>query len=375
MHIYVLQSTLIRHVETLLLNVRCFLRAKAKKAMSNKECVQNAGRAIKILDKWILLAQGYATTTAATLAFQHAVGHLEVHLVACVLDRKSRSFSKVEDAALSVLEDFGKQIGSPVTPAPEWLGNIAQNSATGSSQSQVAVFRKYNDQGNLTNQSSVMMSMCFKVGSKVHRGTSTAVIASIKGDDVALTLEDQTQAFVASSSFVSGEWRLVPETKEQQEISWLADEPRQSTEFSNAMLRALVLTQMWQQLEKLDGWDSLKMYTSPKAIKTTKAWPRGKLHLPCATTRVMLVEAAKTSADQLVIGNYGSSAVILCGMNKASKGGGGFVNPFWAIPRASEEASANMEAGAHGFNFPYFGWSGCFMIVRLGLVAAFVCFD
>ena len=67
--------------------------------------------------------------------------------------------------------------------------------------------------------------------------------------------------------------------------------------------------------------------------------------LPCATTRVELMDPSKTTAEDLIIGQFGTMVVVISGFTKIDKdgNGNGFQNPFWSIPRSTEPGDANME--------------------------------
>ena len=89
---------------------------KAKKAMSGKGCLSRAATAIAMVDQFTSLAAG-----AGPLTLQHAVGHLEVHLVAVILDKKSRAHVQMEDACREVLVELGLGITIP----SEWVAKDA----------------------------------------------------------------------------------------------------------------------------------------------------------------------------------------------------------------------------------------------------------
>ena len=326
---------------------------EAKKAITNKECIQKADQAIGILNKWITVAQGHASDQRQKLALQHAVGRLEVHLTACVLDKKSRAHTKMEDAARHVLEEFAKDVDFDVAPPQEWAPQSERQASQPTSAKSPAVFRKYDDKGQLINPEQVMSGLGFMVGVKVQRGESVAVIESLKGDDVCLLVEDGSMSkkmFVGVLSFIQGEWKRHSEPKPQVEIQWLSDSPRSSVEFASAVLKAKITEAMFEQCRTLQGWETVQILTNPKAVRVTKPWPAKKLQLPCATTRVLLVDASKTTPDQLIIGKFGGFAAVISGFNKVGKEDGeGFQNPFWVTPRSVETTDANMEV--HGTCF------------------------
>lgn len=337
--------------------------------MVNKDFIQKASLAVDIVKKWSLLAGAHASTLKQKLAFQHGLGHLEVHLVACVLDKRNRTYDKVEDAARGMMEDFEKQTLTSIPCPPEWQANQPAPASSASSKLAPPTFRKYSDAGILTNQIEVMASLGFKVGVRVQRGSEIGVIASLKNDEVALTMENEdgsaTQAFVGCSSFLGGEWKPRAEVKPRVEIQWLPDAPPSCSEWAWVVLRAQIMVAMNEQCKALKGWESLKMFTNPKAVEVDKAWAAKKLQLPCFTTKVMLVDPAETSPDQLIIGSFDSFMVVIAGANKPGKGNGdGFQNPFWALQKATEVTEANMEAGGRGL-YTLFDHSGLELVTIL----------
>ncbi|CAJ1405563.1 unnamed protein product [Effrenium voratum] len=314
----------------------------AKRAMTNKEVVQKASCAMKLLDQWAAVTEPYANDETKQLVFQRAHGSLEVHLAACALDKKNRTHDKMEDAARQVLQDFANEIGVALATPSQW-GQTQKKPSPKQPPSTNTILREYNDKGVLTNAPAVMASMGFAVGSQVQRGSTVAKIDRVQGDEVRLTVED-SKVFVSAASFIANEWKQYSEPKPQLEVTWLQHSPPSSLDFQHCLVKGKVFEAMAKQCAKLQGWDTLQLFANPKAVKVAQSWPPKKLHLPCASTRIWLIEASKTAADQLPIGTFENYMVVIGSCSKTGAApGDGFQNPFWLVPRTSEADDANME--------------------------------
>ena len=321
------------------------LTSEAKRAMTNREVLQKALSAMKLLDQWTTLTKAYANDDNKQLKFLRAHGSLEVHLAACVLDKKNRTHDKMEDAARQTPQDFSKEVGVALAPPSQWSQTQTEKKPPPKKPSNNTVVREYNDKGQLTNATEVLASMGFAVGSQVQRGQTVAKIDRVQGDEVHLIVESN-KVFVSTASFIGNEWKQYSEPKPQLEVTWLQHSPPSSVEFQHCLLKAKVFGAMAEQCKKLQGWDALQIFTNPKAIKVTKHWPAKKLQLPCASTSVMLIEANKITSDQLPIGTFENFMVVICSYSKTGNGAGdGFQNPFWLVPRTNEADDVNMEAG------------------------------
>ena len=187
--------------------------------MTNKEVVQKASCAMKLLDQWAAVTEPYANDETKQLVFQRAHGSLEVHLAACALDKKNRTHDKMEDAARQVLQDFANEIGVALATPSQW-GQTQKKPSPKQPPSSNTILREYNDKGVLTNAPAVMASMGFAVGSQVQRGSTVAKIDRVQGDEVRLTVED-SKVFVSAASFIANEWKQYSEPKPQLEVTWL----------------------------------------------------------------------------------------------------------------------------------------------------------
>ena len=102
------------------------LTSEAKRAMTNREVLQKALSVMKLLDQWTSLTKAYANDDNKQLKFLRAHGSLEVHLAACVLDKKNRTHDKMEDAARQTLQDFSKEVGVALAPPSQWSTGAAK---------------------------------------------------------------------------------------------------------------------------------------------------------------------------------------------------------------------------------------------------------
>ena len=311
---------------------------KAKKAMSNKGFLGRAATAIAMVDQFTSLAAG-----ADPLTLQHAVGHLEVHLVAVILDKKSRAHVKMEDACREVLVELGLGITIP----SEWVAKGSTTATPSTAAKKAEVFRTYDDSGRMTNTVEVIKGLGFVVGQKVERHDQVGIIRSISEGEVELQMEEptKTNVWVNSSSFVQNEWKIAHVPKQQEEVHWLPDSPLRCAEFRLMAMKAAVCRAMAEQMEKHKNFETLQLWAHPKAVTVTSTFGQKKLVIPCVTSRVQFIEATKVTDDHLVIGIFDHMSVVLTGMNKVGKiPGEGFQCPFWFIPRTSESDDANMEA-------------------------------
>ena len=270
-------------------------------------------------------------------------------MAACVLDKKGREHLTMEDAGCEAVDQFATAVGVRLAHPTQWMQQSAgAPSQAASSKTPSAAVRKYNDQGKLTNSQEVLEGMGFKPGDKVQRSDTIAHIDAIQRDDVHLTVQEAGQdkkMLVSAASSIQGEWKVYSEPKPQTEIMWLSDAPTSCHEFKAAVLKAKIMTAMHDQCQALKGWGDLQMFMGPKAVKVAMAFPAKKLQLPCATTRVQLMDPSKTAPEGLIIGQFGTMVVVISGFTKIDKdgNGNGFQNPFWSIPRSTEPGDANME--------------------------------
>ena len=197
--------------------------------MTNKEVVQKASCAMKLLDQWAAVTEPYANDETKQLVFQRAHGSLEVHLAACALDKKNRTHDKMEDAARQVSQDFANEIGVALATPSQW-GQTQKKPSPKQPPSTNTILREYNDKGVLTNAPAVMASM----GSQVQRGSTVAKIDRVQGDEVRLTVED-SKVFVSAASFIANEWKQYSEPKPQLEVTWLQHSPPSSLDFQHCL--------------------------------------------------------------------------------------------------------------------------------------------
>lgn len=308
--------------------------------MTNREVLQRAHKAMDVLSAWDKCTSDFDARAATS--------RLECELVAIVLDKKNRKHATLLEAARVSLQ---KEFPSAIMP-DTWNEAAPEKKPAAKAKSSATVFRQYDAKGKLTNPKEVMTSLGFNIGVKVQRGDSVGVITAIKdNDDVQLTLEEDgkhKQVFLSVASFIGGEWKQHSEPRPQLEINWLADSPTCCSEFACAVMKAKITAAMFEQCQTLKDWETLQVFTGPKAVKAQKAFQPKKLQVPCATTRVMMVEASKATGDQLIIGNFLTFVVAISGFSKIGKKDGsedGFQNPFWLIHRSGEADDANMEAG------------------------------
>ena len=72
------------------------LPIQAKKALSNKELLKDAVALVNIATQWKNLAQKFCADDRKQLTMKSHLGHLEVHLISVLLDRKSTSTLHLE---------------------------------------------------------------------------------------------------------------------------------------------------------------------------------------------------------------------------------------------------------------------------------------
>ena len=125
--------------------------------------------------------------------------------------------------------------------------------------------------------------------------------------------------------------------KQQTQAEWVIDQPLTSAEFQITVLKANVVAAMYKQAKDLQGWMTVQVWKDPKAVTVTRSWSAKKLQLPCATGKVMVVEAGK--ANGITIGAYGPYEVCIMPYTKS----GSFCNPMWMVPTTEDEESVNME--------------------------------
>ncbi|CAK8991174.1 unnamed protein product [Durusdinium trenchii] len=151
----------------------------AKRAMTNREVLQRAHKAMDVLSAWDKCTSDFDARAATS--------RLECELVAIVLDKKNRKHATLLEAARVSLQ---KEFPSAIMP-DTWNEAAPEKKPAAKAKSSATVFRQYDAKGKLTNPKEVMTSLGFNIGVKVQRGDSVGVITAIKdNDDVQLTLEE-----------------------------------------------------------------------------------------------------------------------------------------------------------------------------------------
>ena len=95
-----------------------YVARRRKKALTNKETLQRADKGKTIVDQWRSVAGDDGEKQAARV---RAVGRLECMICAVALDKKTREFAKMEDAALAVLRECSMEIEKPLDPPQAWV--------------------------------------------------------------------------------------------------------------------------------------------------------------------------------------------------------------------------------------------------------------
>ena len=324
--------------------------SEAKKAISNKEIVKKVEKAFGILKEWSALAKAHATDEQKQFAYRRAHGRLEVSLAACALDKRSREHLTMEDAGRGILEEFAKDVGKEMVPPLEWMDKTSiETPSPASSKVPSAAIRQYDDHGKLTNPAEVLAALGFKPGEKVKRSDTIAQIDEIRLNDVQLIVQedgqDKKKFLVSTASFIQGEWKVYSEPKQQTEIMWLSDAPGSSHDFKAAALKAKITTAMFEQVQAAKDFLTLPVFAGPRAVTVPRNFAAKKLQIPCATTRVQLLDPSKAGPEDLCIGRFESMVVVITGFSKFDKdgNGNGFQNPFWLIPKSDEPDECNME--------------------------------
>ena len=331
------QDVIFRHVE---------IHPEAKRCVSNKETMTQAQEAITLVDEWVRHA-GPPQDDQWRLLLEQWRSHLEVHLVAIVLDKKTRKFQTMEEAAQEMLLQLAQSLDKEnvMVPPPHWVVTPATVATT--KQPATAAFRQYDGKGKLVNQVQCLEALGFHVGDQVIRSDQEAKILKL-GADVELDVGGK-KMLCSAQSFLDGEWHKKREAKVQTLVNWFQDEPNKNEEFIHNILKGLVYRSMHEQWENLKPMmKDLQVYQTPKKVLVSGPFRKHQLHISPATMRVQLVPEEKTTPDQLIIGEFDGKMVTLIQTNKVSKSGSGdgFQNPFWLIPRTFEDDDVNMEARA-----------------------------
>ena len=295
-----------------------------------------AEKALKMVEKWKTLVGQVENETA----LQRAVGWLECCLCAVLLDKKSREFQKMEDACISLLKEFAEEIGKPSIEPPEsWKEGASEEKPKATAREGHASFRVYDEQGHLKNQVDVLASMGFRVGVTIQNSNVIGEIKEIHDSEVTLLRSEPEggQVKVKIQSLLQKEWKEYEEPKQQTQLFWVTDAPHTSAEFGITVLKGKILATMHQQVKELKGWLTVQLWKDPKALKVSRVWQPKKLALPCATSKILVVEPEK--ATGITIGVYGPYEVCIVPYTKF----GSFCNPMWMVPGTDDEESVNME--------------------------------
>ena len=333
------------------------LPIQAKKALSNKELLKDAVALVNIATQWKNLAQKFCADDRKQLTMKSHLGHLEVHLISVLLDRKKRTYETMGDAAKECMAELARETGATIPTLPdEW----SDSSGAGSSKltktdrpkgpARLAQ-HKYSASGALENVEEVLASKGFQQGVQAARGDVTCTIRKISKSEVEVLLEDQTVKVVSVSSFLNGEWKLNSKaSKEQEEVTWTSDHPATSIEMQLQVLKAKTMLALWDQMETAkcrDSLNSLSVFKGPRSVTTSKTWAAKKMEIPCATNRVTTCQIGKEGPNELIIGAYKDYYVCLSPATKvATAEGPGCCNPFWMIPKTEEADEVNVEAGS-----------------------------
>ena len=314
------QDVILRHVE---------IHPEAKKSLSAKETMAKAEEAIALVDEWARRAGPPQDDQWRSLLEQWR-SHLEVHLVAIVLDKKIRKFETMKEAAHEMLLELAKSLDKEnvMVPPPHWVVTPATVAKT--KQPATAAFRQYDGKGKLVNQVQCLEAMDFHVGCQVIRSDEEALILKL-GDDVELDVGGK-KMLCSAQSFLDGEWQKKREGKVQTLVNWFQDEPNKNEEFIHHVLKGLVYRSMHEQWENLKPMmKDLQVYQTPRQVLVSGPFRKHQLHISPATMRVQLLPEEKTTPDQLIIGEFDGKMVTLSSTNKVSKSGSGdgFQDPFW----------------------------------------------
>ena len=182
----------------------------------------------------------------------------------------------------------------------------------------------YDEQGHLKNQVDVLASMGFRVGVTIQNSNVIGEIKESHDSEVALLRSEPEggQVKVKIQSLLQKEWKEYEEPKQQTQLFWVTDAPHTSAEFGITVLKGKILATMHQQVKELKGWLTVQLWKDPKALKVSRVWQAKKLALPCATSKILVVEPEK--ATGITIGVYGPYEVCIVPYTKF----GSFCNPM-----------------------------------------------
>ena len=253
------------------MNMFADLPTQAKKALVNKELLKEAADLIKIATQWKNMAHNLCTDDRKQLAMKSHLGHLEVHLISILLDRKKRTYETMGQAAKECMAELVKETGATMPTLPdEWSGGGSSKPTKDDrpkGPSRLAP-HKYSASGALENVEEVLASKGFQQGVQAARGDVTCTIRKISKSDVEVLLDDQTVKVVSASSFLNGEWKLNSKTsKETEEVTWTSDHPATSIEMQLQVLKAKTMVALWDQMQAAkcrDGLNSLSVFKGPR---------------------------------------------------------------------------------------------------------------
>ena len=335
------------------MNMFADLPTQAKKALVNKELSKDAADLIKIATQWKNMAHNLCTDDRKQLAMKSHLGHLEVHLISVLLDRKKRTYETMGQAAKECMAELVKETGCEMPTLPdEWSGGGTEKPTKDDRSKGPARLaqHKYSASGALENVEEVLASKGFQPGVQASRGEVTCTIRKIGMSEVEVLLDDQTVKVVSAASFLNGEWKRTKARSEREMVEWSGDHPAMSTEMQLQVLKAKVMVALWDQMQTAkcrDGLNSLSVFKGPRSVSTSKTWSAKKMEIPCATNRVTTCQVGKEGPNELVIGVYKEFCVCLAPATKlGTSEGQGCCNPFWMIPKSEDPDEVNVEAGS-----------------------------
>ena len=322
------------------------LSTKAKKAVSNRDTLTKADKAVKLLDEFNGFFQQQGCDAQR---LRQAVGFLSNELVQVALDKKKRKHESMEEAMEEAAQSLSETFDHQWTPrwivqAPANPKQSAKSAKKPSSQTSQAL-RSYDADGSVQNLQEVLQHMGYKVDTLVKRPADSVEgkIVELGKDNTRILLDSGETKWVESNSFLTGEWKIMKEVKEQTLCKeWPKHTPWLSQEMQCQIMKGKVIAAMQLQMSETkyqQCFKTLELYKNPKAICVSKGYQKNQLTLPLWTPKVSVTEKPSSAGD-LCLGQFGNFKVYITPITKLKddmQPGEGFVNLAWLIPRVQED--------------------------------------
>lgn len=284
------------------------------------------------------------------------LGKLEVDACGVCLDKKKRTHQTLEEVFLDhfqvVIHELELQ---GLSPPAEWSvvpsGRVEPKKMT--AEPTVVVERHYNDAGKCTNMLQILALKGFTTGKLVQRRADEllATIVSFHDEEVCIELKESLERkFISLASFVDDQWKPFTPPKEQEEVPWQSESPLQSLDFKISWVKCKVVEAMTSQVSSKkasDALSALMLFKGPRDVTSNKEWGVGKLQIPCASCKVVVVPRGKAASSDLIIGYWESFDVALGPTTKIPKPDdaphSGFINPFYLVGKVDDPDEANLE--------------------------------